>query len=466
MRVNMRSAKIKIANQTIDVIIPESTKIFSVLVPEVLADPVAAIEQALEESIASPNLSEIVTSKMRSKPDCRAVIVISDNTRPVPYKGSAGILWPVLKKLLEAQIPKEKILILISNGTHRPLQDSELKEMLDPRIFELGIPIENHDCHDRANLTYLGKTSRDTEIYINSHYMEADIKILTGLVESHFMAGVSGGRKSICPGLVGEDSTFVFHSAKFLASPKAFDSNLTGNPCHEEALEVAEKAGADYIVNVTLDHELNLSGVFAGDLTKAHESAAEKTKKSSTIPIENEFDIVITHAGFVGINHYQAAKAAVGVIPALKPGGILIEVANNIDFDPIGSANYRTLIHLLKLLGTAKFNQLLFSPDWSFIPEQWQVQMWGKLFSKIPQQNFIYYSPQLSTADYKIIPGMDGNLYLPEEERYHGTVDTIPRVLELALKKAITDFQMSVSRMPTVAFFVNGPYGVPVRADL
>jgi nickel-dependent lactate racemase len=91
--------------------------------------------------------------------------------------------------------------------------------------------------------------------------MEADIKILTGLVENHFMAGVSGGRKSICPGLVGEESTYIFHSAKFLASPKACDLNLPGNPCHEEALEVAEKAGADYIINVTLDHEFNLTGV-------------------------------------------------------------------------------------------------------------------------------------------------------------------------------------------------------------
>lgn len=155
---------------------------------------------------------------------------------------------------------------------------------------------------------------------------------------------------------------------------------------------------------------------------------------------------MIAHAGFVGINHYQAVKVAVGVIPALKPDGILIEFANNTDVDPIGNANYRTLIHLLKLLGTAKFNQLLFSPDWSFVPEQWQVQMWGKLFSKIPQQNYIYYSPQFSAADYKIIPGVDGNFYLPEKERYHGTVAAIPRVIEHVLGKITADFQRTARR--------------------
>jgi len=324
----------------------------------------------------------------------------------------------------------------VANGTHRPLRPEELKIMIDSCILELGIPIINHDCRDEANLVYIGNTLRNTKILINRYYMEADIKIITGLVESHFMAGVSGGRKSICPGLIGEESTFVFHSALFLASPKACDLNLAGNPCHEEALAIAEKAGVDYIVNVTLDSEFKLTGVFAGDLKKAHESAAEKVIKDTMIPIENEFDIVITHAGYVGINHYQAAKAAVGVIPALKTGGILIEVADNIDDDPVGSNKYRTLIHLLKLWGTEKFGQSIASPNWIFIPEQWQVQMWGKVFAKIPPENFIYYSPQLLVKDYEILPGEDGNLFLAEEERYHGTIDTIPRVIECALKKS------------------------------
>jgi lactate racemase len=250
---------------------------------------------------------------------------------------------------------------------------SKVSSKPECQIFELGIPNKNHDCRDQANLVYLGKARRGNEIFINRYFIEADFKIVTGLVESHFMAGFSGGRKSVCPGLVGEESTFVFHSAPFLASPKACDLNLSGNPCHEEALEVAEKAGVDYLVNVTLDRDFNLTGIFAGDLKQAHERAVAKIKSYTSISIEKEYDIVITHAGFVGINHYQAAKVAVGMIPALKPNGFLIEFANNTDVNPLGSANYHTLIHLLKLLGAERFNQLLFSPDWSFIPDQWQV---------------------------------------------------------------------------------------------
>ena len=125
----------------------------------------------------------------------------------------------------------------------------ELRSMLDPRIFATKIEIRNHDCEDPESLVYLGETQRGTRVYINRYYMEADLKILTGLVESHFMAGASGGRKSVCPGLVGKESTYVFHSAPVLASPLARDLVLDGNPCHEEALEVAKKAGVDYIIN-------------------------------------------------------------------------------------------------------------------------------------------------------------------------------------------------------------------------
>jgi transcriptional regulator with XRE-family HTH domain len=259
--------------------------------------------EALENSINSPG-----REKLKTEPDFRTVIVVSDNTRPVPYRGESGILWPVVERLLRQGIAPQQIAILVATGTHRAMTEAELKQMLEPAIFELGIAVFNHNCHDESNLAYLGETKRGSRIWINRRYMEADLKILTGLVESHFMAGVSGGRKSVCPGLIGEASTYVFHGAPMLASSAARDLNLEGNPCHEEALEVAKRAGADYIINVTLDHRFQLTGVFAGELEAAHLKAAERVKAYAAIAVHREYDIVITHAGFVGINHYQAGR--------------------------------------------------------------------------------------------------------------------------------------------------------------
>src|SRR5690554_6270823 len=170
--------------------------------------------------------------------------------------------------------------------------------MLDARLFESGISVRNHDCRDREQLRYLGRTSRGSEIYLNRAYLETDLKILTGLVESHFMAGASGGRKSICPGLIGEESTYVFHGAQMLSSNNVGNLILEDNPCHEEVLEVAKMAGADFIINVTLDDEFRLTGVFAGDLEKAHLAAVERLKEYVAIPVQKQYDLVITHAGF------------------------------------------------------------------------------------------------------------------------------------------------------------------------
>jgi len=460
----MKRISIKLGKEMVEVNLPNNTEILSTNQPKPLSNPAFYIQKALIDSISSPGIDQIIEQKLKKNPQANVVVVISDNTRPVPYKGKAGILWPIIEKLLAKNISNNRILILIATGTHRPLSEKELKEMLDPRVFDYRIPIKNHNCRDKSNLAYLGKTSRGSSVYINRDYMKADIKILTGLVETHFMVGASGGRKSICPGLIGEESIYIFHGALMLASPKANDLIINDNPCHQEALELAKKAGADYILNVTLDQDFKLTGVFAGDLEEAHEQAVKQIIKYVTIPLDKEYDIVVTHAGFVGINQYQTAKAAVVVIPALRPNGKLIMIANNNDKDLIGSEKYKAVLHLLKIIGAKQFNHLILSPDWTFIPDQWQAQMWCRLFDKIPQDNFIYYSPRLSFNDYKIIPGVDGNIFLPRSERYRGNFKNAAQVIEKAVEAAICELKSAGQEKIRIAYLVDGPYGVPVKS--
>jgi len=459
----MKRITIKLGKKMLEVNLPDNIEILFTKQPKPLDNPAFFIQKALKDSIGSRSLEQIIEQKLKKNSQAKAVIVISDNTRPVPYKGKSGILWPIIEKLLAKNISNNRILILIATGTHRPLSEKELREMLDHRVFDYKIPIKNHHCRDQYNLIYLGKTNRGSSIYINSDYMEADIKILTGLVETHFMAGASGGRKSICPGLIGEESIYIFHGAPMLASQEATDLIIDDNPCHQEALEVAKKAGADYILNVTLDQDFKLTGVFAGDLEEAHKQAVKQIKKYVAIPLDKEYDIVITHSSFVGINQYQTAKAAVVAIPVLKPNGKLIMIANNNDEDLIGSDKYKAVLHLLKIIGAKQFNRLILSPDWTFIPDQWQVQMWTRLFSKIPPENFIYYSPRLSFNDYKIIPGVDGNIFLPKTERYKCNLKNAAQVIEKAVEAAISELKSNLQEKIKIAYLADGPYGVPVK---
>ncbi|NLG83886.1 MAG: nickel-dependent lactate racemase [Firmicutes bacterium] len=451
---SMQEIIFELSAARITVRLPQTAEVLRMNKAPPLSDPAGAIRDALVHSIGSPGLAEIVRAKLAANPVAKAVVVVSDNTRPVPYRGEDGILWPVLAVLLEEGMRPENITVLVATGTHRPLTEKELRAMLDPRVFKCGIRIKNHDCRDKAALAYLGTTARGSKVYVNREYLAADLKILTGLVESHFMAGVSGGRKAICPGLVGEETTYIFHGAEMLSSPQARDLVLEGNPCHEEALEIARMAGADYIVNVTIDAHRRLTGVFAGDLEEAHARAVAHLKEYALIPVEKEYDVVVTHAGFVGVNHYQAAKAAVCAVPVLKPGGRLILVANHTDPDPVGSPQYRTLIHLLKMAGAEAFTALIQAREWVFIPEQWQVQMWAKVFTKIPMNHLIYFAPQLAAEDYAIIPAEDGNRFLPPNKRYRAKSSLIARVVENAVAE-IWQEGMSMACLP------DGPYGIP-----
>lgn len=456
----MQRMQLSFADELLELELPDSVEVLGMSAPRTLPDPAAAVERALDVPVGTPPLRELARRLLADRPEARAVVVISDNTRPVPYSGEQGILWPVVRRLREAGFPPERIRILVAAGTHRPLGEAELRRMLDPRVFELGLQILNHRAEQRDLLVHLGRTSQGEEVYINRHYMEADLRILTGLVESHFLAGASGGRKSICPGLIGEQSTYRFHSAQMLDHPAARDLNLAGNPCHEEALEVARLAGADFIVNVTLDPRFRLTGVFAGELEQAHLRAFEHLCSYAAVPFRAPYDLVITHAGFVGINHYQSVKAGLAALPAVGEGGRMLILAANTDVDPVGSARYRSVLTLLTLIGVERFRRLIFSPDWSFIPEQWEVQAWARILDRLGPEGLIYYSPHLASADAAILPGVDGNRYLPPELRHKREPGSLGRGVQAVVRGVLESV-----RSPRIAFLSDGPYGILVRGS-
>ena len=441
-----------------EIFLPEGTDILTMGVPAVLPDPGKRVREALDSPVDGPTLDSLVSEARSGKDRPTAVIVISDNTRPVPYTGPSGILWPIAERLIRGGIAPSDILVLVATGMHRGLLPAEIDQMIDHRVIQAGIKVINHDCQDQDRLVHLGRTRRGSEVYINRLYMDADIRILTGLVESHFMAGASGGRKSICPGLIGEDSTLVFHGPEIMGDPNTTDLLLDGNPCHEEALEVASAAGAEFIVNVTLNHEFRLTGVFAGSLRSAHEAAVDHLKSYTAVSFDGEYDIVVTHAGFVGINHYQAAKAATVAARIVKEGGHVLMIADNTDTDPVGSLAYRTVLQLLTLNGPEAVEKVLRSPDWTFIPEQWQVQMWNRLFRRIPINHFNYYSPQFQQGDYACVPGNPLPALAYPDSLWTGEPD-IPAMIDRAIDRLSRDFR----NPPRIAYLKDGPYGIPIR---
>jgi nickel-dependent lactate racemase len=443
------------------VCVPPGCRILEMKDAAPLADPRASMSASINAPIGSPTLPEILKAKGKPADQLTVCITTSDITRPVPYKGDCGILPPLLQLLHSAGIRKENVTLLVGTGTHRPSTREEKEAMFGKEVAE-QYTIVDHECENPAMLIDIGRTKSGTEILINKIYYGADVKIATALVESHFMAGASGGRKAICPALVSKKTIEKFHSARTLDSPLATNLVLEGNPCHEEALEIAQKAGVDFIINTVLNRRLQLLGVFSGDLQKAHAKAVELLQNVVAIPVDREYDVVLTHGGYVGINHYQNAKAAVGAMPVVKPGGFIIIAACERDDDPVGPTTYKTLLHMLKLQGPDGYMAALLQPGWKFTKDQWEPQMWAKVLAKIGEESLIYCSANLSRKEHQIVPGAAGWDYLPDQVDADHAEQTRTMV-QNALIYAVNHPRWNGSA-PSVAFIKEGPYAVPARA--
>ena len=167
--------------------LPDNTFIAHMSTPKRVENVEEELNKALNAPINSKSLFEIATDKKREKSNAKACIVVSDNTRPVPYKGKDGILIPIIDTLNKAGYQDSDITILVATGMHRAMGEGELKAMIDERVFERGIKIVNHDADDKDNLTFVGKTARGGDGFIDSLYMSSDLKIFTGLVVFYFM---------------------------------------------------------------------------------------------------------------------------------------------------------------------------------------------------------------------------------------------------------------------------------------
>ncbi len=251
-------------------------------------------------------------------------LVTSDITRPVP---NPLLLPPILDELTAAGVAPERVTILIGTGSHRPNTSDELREMLGDEVVGSGVEIVNHDAYDPRQLVVRGQTRRGTPVRANRRYAEAGLRVCLTLVEPHLIAGFSGGRKAICPGIAGIETILRFHAPELVQPEEACAGLIDGNPAHQESLEAAALAGAPELsVNVTLDEARRLTGVFAGEMEAAHRAAVAHSVAQSKVAIPRPVDIAITtSAGHpLDLTFYQGVKGIAAPLRILKPGGTIL----------------------------------------------------------------------------------------------------------------------------------------------
>ena len=70
-----------------------------------------------------------------------------------------------------------------------------------------------------------------------------------------------------------------------IAHPNATWGITQGNPIWEEVREVARSAGPLFLLNVTLNRDRQITGVFAGDLEQAHAAGCAFVKQTAMVPV-------------------------------------------------------------------------------------------------------------------------------------------------------------------------------------
>jgi len=189
---NWKKVLVEFGRDVIEVLVPPGSAELTMKDVPILPDPQRAFEEAFLNPISSPSLEEIVRRKGKPSQEMVAAIAVSDITRPVPYKGESGILLPLLRRLESSGIKKENIKIIVATGMHRASTDEEKVEMYGQEVVD-QYTIVDHDCENNDLLESIGKTKRGTHVYVNRDFYFADLKIATGLVESHFFTRISGG---------------------------------------------------------------------------------------------------------------------------------------------------------------------------------------------------------------------------------------------------------------------------------
>ncbi|MEH7901432.1 nickel-dependent lactate racemase [Rhizobium laguerreae] len=277
-----------------------------------LTDGKAAVIAALHNPVASKPLADLAKNRKS------ACILICDITRPVP---NGLFLRPMIEMMISSGIPQEKISVLVATGLHRPNLGDELAELVgDPRVLA-NVRVENHYARDEAAHVDFGFTrTRHTPVKLDRLFAEADLRIATGLVEPHFMAGWSGGRKVIAPGVAHHETIRTFHSARFMEDPLAVQCNLIGNPLHEEQLEIVRMLGEVYALNTVLDENRDLVCVTFGEIIASHQAAIDFVSSATQIPLSRKFSTVVTSsAGYpLDKTYYQTIKGMVTPLDILE----------------------------------------------------------------------------------------------------------------------------------------------------
>jgi nickel-dependent lactate racemase len=345
-------------------------KVLKIQPATALEDPLDAVFDVLEEPLEAEPLAAIAEGKKS------ACVVICDSTRPVP---NAVILPPILQTLEDAGIDLAKITILIATGLNRTSTSEERVEIIGEDIMLRKFKVSDHNARKIHQHEYLGVTKNGIPIWVDRRYLEADVKVLTGMIAPHSITGFSGGRMSICPGIAAIETITSCYAPALLENENVRPGNIDGNPVHAEQMEIARKAGCDFVVNVLLNQDHKITKVVGGHFNQAFLEGVALARKRLTDTVEKQVDIVVTSGGGAPFDKtwHQTIRGIVGAMDIVKPGGTIIIASACAE--GVGSKEFEEVLgqfaSMDDFLAAIMFGEQTFA-------DQWQLQELAKALWK------------------------------------------------------------------------------------
>ena len=284
-----------------------------------IPDIIAAEKEALTNPIGSKKLSEIAKGKKT------ACIVVSDYTRGCPYsRPNFNLLLPLIDELHAGGIKDEDIKFLVGTGAHRVHTKQEDIDNFGQEIVD-RYEVISHDC-DKNNVS-LGNLSTGNELLIDKVWVDAEVKVMTGLITTHYFGGFSGGRKGVLPGIVARETIRKNHA--MIVDPEVDIAKTKGNPISDEMDEAARKAGVDFLLNVVINDKKEIVTIVAGDLDKAYEEGWKACRDLYLVPFREKADVVFACAGGYpkDVSLYQSQKTINNGKLVLKDGGTIVLIS-------------------------------------------------------------------------------------------------------------------------------------------
>jgi lactate racemase len=332
-------------------------------------DPAAVLRAALRQPVSGPPLRE------RVRPGARIAVSMCDATRPQPRRAMVTALLDELAGVVD----RDAVTLLVATGTHRANTDAELRAMLGDDLVDT-MTIVNHDSRDPSMLRWRGVLGDGVPVWLNRHWVDADVRITTGFVEPHFFAGFSGGPKLVAPGLAGLETVLTLHDARRIGHANAVWGICEGNPVHDDVRAIAAATGVDYGFDVVLNREQQVVAAFGGDLLPMHAAARTAVREMTMRPVDDLFDVVVTtNSGYpLDQNLYQAVKGMSAAATVVRPGGLIICAAACED----GFPDHGSFREVLASHATPGEVLAAIEARPTTVPDQWQVQILARILAR------------------------------------------------------------------------------------